>query len=251
MSPYHLQRTFKRVVGLSPRAYVGAQRMQRMKAGLKQGDTVSRATFDAGYGSGSRAYEHARTALGMTPGVYRKGGKGLSITYSVVTSPVGRLLAAATDRGLCSVMLGDDETALEAKLGGEYPAATLRRDDNALNPYTRQILEGLAGAGAGELPLDVAGTAFQHQVWEALRRIPPGETRSYQEIAGELGRPGAARAVARACASNHLALVIPCHRVVREDGEIGGYRWGAERKQQLLAQERAQRDSRSDAIVPA
>lgn len=251
MSPYHLQRTFKRVVGVSPKAYVSAQRIQRLKSGLKQGGTVSRATYDAGYGSGSRAYDHARMGLGMTPGVYRQGGRGLDITYAVAPTAVGQLLAAATERGLCSIMLGDDGSQLEGNLRKEFPAASLSRNDAALKPYTDQILAALAGETVSSLPVDVAGTAFQRQVWQALQRIPSGETRSYQAIARELGRPAAARAVARACASNRLALLIPCHRAVRENGEAGGYRWGVERKRQILAQERAQRDSRSDASVPA
>jgi AraC family transcriptional regulator, regulatory protein of adaptative response / methylated-DNA-[protein]-cysteine methyltransferase len=246
MSPYHLQRTFKRVVGVSPKAYASAQRLQRMKSRLRQGHTVSRATYDAGYGSGSRAYEHARTTLGMTPGAYRRGGRGLSIGFSIVATPVGLLLAAATERGLCSVKLGDDPSALEGQLRSEYPAATLERNDEVLRHYTEQIADRLGGRAERELPLDVAGTAFQSQVWEALRRIPRGETRSYQSIARELGRPTAARAVARACASNQLALVIPCHRAVPADGTSGGYRWGPERKQQILEQERAGRDSRED-----
>jgi AraC family transcriptional regulator of adaptative response/methylated-DNA-[protein]-cysteine methyltransferase len=251
MSPYHLQRRFKQIVGLSPKAYVSAQRMDRMKSRLRQGHTVSRATYDAGYGSGSRVYEHARAGLGMTPGRYRKGGKGLQIVYAVHQTDFGQLLAAATDRGLCAVMLGDAASDLERKLQAEYPAAALERNDRGLTHYVEPIVRRLAGAEDKALPLDVEGTPFQWQVWEALRQIPAGETRSYQSIAREIGRPTAARAVARACASNQLALVIPCHRAVREHGEPGGYRWGAERKQQILEQERAQRDSRSTATVPA
>jgi AraC family transcriptional regulator of adaptative response/methylated-DNA-[protein]-cysteine methyltransferase len=239
MSPYHLQRTFKRVVGMSPKAYASAQRLQLMKSRLRQGETVSRATYDAGYGSGSRAYEHARNGLGMTPGVYRRGGRGLSIAFSIVATPVGQLLAAATERGLCSVKLGDDPSEIESQLRAEYPAAALERDDGALEQYTAQIVERLSGGVERELSLDIGGTAFQSQVWEALRRIPRGETRSYQAIAQELGRPSAARAVARACASNQLALVIPCHRAVPANGNPGGYRWGPERKRQILEQERA------------
>ena len=251
MSPFHLQRKFKRLVGLSPKAYASALRMERMKSGLRQGDTVSRATYDAGYGSGSRAYEHARSSLGMTPGVYRKGGRGLSINFTVVPTPVGQLLAAATDRGLCSVMLGDDDSDLEQRLRAEFPEARLERDDGALSPYTDQLIARLSGGEETALALDVSGTDFQHRVWEALRRIPAGETRSYQAIARELGRPTAARAVAGACASNRLALVIPCHRAIREHGETGGYRWGAERKRTILERERIQRDSPKDESVPA
>jgi AraC family transcriptional regulator of adaptative response/methylated-DNA-[protein]-cysteine methyltransferase len=251
MSPYHLQRTFKRVVGVSPKTYASARRLDRMKSRLRQGDTVSRATYDAGYGSGSRAYEHARAGLGMTPGAYRNGGRGLRIEYTVVPSAVGQLMIAATDRGLCSVMLGDDIAQLEGALRREYPAATLDRNDANLGDYRDAIVGGLLGQEAGALPLHVQGTPFQWQVWEALRRIPAGVTRSYQEIAREVGRPAAARAVARACASNRVALVIPCHRAVRETGELGGYRWGVERKRQILEQERLHRDSRSGSTVPA
>jgi AraC family transcriptional regulator, regulatory protein of adaptative response / methylated-DNA-[protein]-cysteine methyltransferase len=238
MSPYHLQRTFKRLIGVSPKAYASARRMELMKSRLKQGDTVSRATYEAGYGSGSRVYEHARNGLGMTPGKYRKGGRGLEIQYSVVASEMGQLLIAATERGLCSVMLGEDPAKLEGTLRGEFPEAALVRDDQAMSEYTTRVLNLLAGTASAALPLDVPGTVFQWQVWDALRRIPPGETRSYQEIARELGRPAAARAVAGACARNRLALVIPCHRAVRETGDMGGYRWGIERKQRILDQER-------------
>jgi AraC family transcriptional regulator of adaptative response/methylated-DNA-[protein]-cysteine methyltransferase len=253
MSPYHLQRTFKRVFGVTPKAYASARRLERMKSRLKKGETVSRATYEAGYGSGSRAYEHARSGMGMTPGTYRKGGTGMRIRYTVVPTQAGYLLAAATDRGLCSVMLGNGDEPLEASLRSEYPAALIERDDVELREYTRTIVDRLSGsANAADLPVDVAGSAFQWQVWEALRRIPLGETRSYQAIATELGRPTAARAVARACASNRLALLIPCHRAVRENGEMGGYRWGVDRKERLLQQERAQRDSHeARAMTPS
>jgi AraC family transcriptional regulator of adaptative response/methylated-DNA-[protein]-cysteine methyltransferase len=251
MSPYHLQRTFKRILGVSPKAYANARRLDRMKSRLKRGDTVSRATYEAGYGSGSRAYAHARTGLGMTPGAYRNGGKGMQISFTVVPTPVGHLLAAATERGLCAVMLGDDPAALEGSLRQEYPAAIIEPGNGELKRYTEAVIERLLGRDQAELPLDVHGTAFQWQVWEALRRIPPGETRSYQAIAQELGRPSSARAVARACASNRVALVIPCHRAVRENGEVGGYRWGVDRKQRLLEQERLIRDGMSASTVPA
>ncbi len=251
MSPYHLQRTFKRVIGVSPKTYAGARRMERMKSRLRKGDTVSRATYEAGYGSGSRAYDHARSSLGMTPGRYRKGGCGTRIRYAVVPTTLGFLVAAATERGLCAVLLGDDPSRLEADLRAEYPAATLERTEGELRDYVAQVVERVQGREGAAIPLDVAGTAFQWQVWEALRRIPPGETRSYQAIAQEIGRPTAARAVARACADNRLALVIPCHRAVRESGELGGYRWGIDRKQHLLEQERAERDSQRGSTVPA
>jgi AraC family transcriptional regulator, regulatory protein of adaptative response / methylated-DNA-[protein]-cysteine methyltransferase len=252
MSPYHLQRTFKRVLGVTPKAYASARRLERMKSRLRDGDTVSRATYDAGYGSGSRAYAQARSGMGMTPGTYRNGGRGTRVRYTVVVTEAGHLLTAATDRGLCAVMLGDSAELLESSLRHEYPAAILERDDDGLGEYTRNVVERLSGsANQVGLPVDVAGSAFQWKVWEALRRIPVGQTRSYQAIAQELGRPTAARAVARACASNRLALVIPCHRAVREDGELGGYRWGVDRKRHLLEQERTRRDSHNAAGMTA
>jgi AraC family transcriptional regulator, regulatory protein of adaptative response / methylated-DNA-[protein]-cysteine methyltransferase len=239
MSPFHLQRIFKRALGMTPKAYASVRRMERMKSRLKKGDTVSRATYEAGYGSGSRAYDHARGRMGMTPGAYRNGGRGTRIRYTIVETNVGHLLAASTERGLCAVMLGDEPAQLESSLHREFPAAALERDDDSLREFTRNVVEGLGGSGnQSGLRLDVAASTFQWQVWDALRRIPVGETRSYQAIARELGRPTAARAVARACASNRLALVIPCHRVVREDGALGGYRWGLDRKRRLLEEEK-------------
>ncbi len=238
MSPYHLQRTFKRLTGLTPRAYAGAHRMDQMKLRLKQGDTVSRATYEAGYSSASRAYDHSRSRLGMTPGSYQRGGRGVRIRFTTVPTALGAVLVAATDRGLCSVTLGDDPAALEAALRREYPAARIEPADEELRDWAGAVVARLAGDEAERLPLDVRGTPFQWRVWEALQRIPAGTTRSYAEIARELGQPSAARAVARACASNRLAVVIPCHRVVREDGGLGGYRWGMERKRELLERER-------------
>jgi AraC family transcriptional regulator, regulatory protein of adaptative response / methylated-DNA-[protein]-cysteine methyltransferase len=248
MSPFHLQRIFKKQIGVSPRAYAGARRLERMKVGLRTGATVSRASFDAGYTSGSRAYDHARSGLGMTPGSYRHGGRGMVISHTVVPTPMGQLLVAATERGLCSVMLGDSAADLENALRAEYPAATLRTGNGELEQFTSRVLEQIRGSESVPVAMDVGGTAFQWQVWDALRRIPAGETRSYRAIADQLGRPTAARAVARACASNRLAVVIPCHRAVRESGELGGYRWGIERKRQLLARER---DRRTEHSVPA
>ncbi|HEX7335825.1 MAG TPA: bifunctional DNA-binding transcriptional regulator/O6-methylguanine-DNA methyltransferase Ada [Gemmatimonadales bacterium] len=251
LSPFHLQRSFKRLVGVTPKAYASARRLERMKTRLRKGDTVSQATYDAGYGSGSRAYEHAQARLGMTPGAYREGGRGMRVRYTLVPTSVGLLLAAATERGLCAVALGDEAGELEAGLRREYPAAAIERDDSELQSYIEGVVGQLTGGRPDGSPgLDVKGSAFQWQVWEALRRIPAGETRSYQAIARALGRPAAARAVARACASNRLALVIPCHRVVREDGGLGGYRWGVERKRALLEQERAGRDSPGRVPVP-
>lgn len=238
LSPYHLQRTFKRMTGLSPRAWAGTRRMDRMKTRLKEGNTVSRATYDAGFSTLSRAYDHSQRRLGMTPGSYQRGGRGVTIRFTTVASPLGLVLLAATERGISAVRLGDDAAALEAELRGEFPAATLQRNDDELREWAGAVVAMAAGGAGGRVPLDADGTAFQWRVWEALQRIPRGETRTYAEIAKELGQPTAARAVAGACANNPVAVVIPCHRVIRGDGGLGGYRWGMDRKRELLEAER-------------
>jgi AraC family transcriptional regulator of adaptative response/methylated-DNA-[protein]-cysteine methyltransferase len=246
LSPYHLQRTFKRIMGITPRQYAETCRVDRLKTRLKEGDDVTTALYEAGYGSSSRLYEQAPARLGMTPATYRRGGLGAQISYTIADSPLGRLLVAATERGVCFVSLGNDESTLDAALRSEYPAAELTRDgvDPAASPvpalraWVGAILDHLRGQQPHlDLPVDVRATAFQCRVWEALRAIPYGSTRSYRAVAEALGQPGAARAVARACATNPVALVIPCHRVIGEDGELRGYRWGAERKRELLDQE--------------
>lgn len=237
LSPWHLQRTFKRITGVTPRAYAGERRMERMKSRLKDGDSVTQATYDAGYSSPSRVHDQSRARLGMTPSAYQRGGRGARIHFTTLPTALGEVLVAATERGVCSVALGDDAEALEAALRREYPAATIERHDHELRGWAGTVVARMAGHEAERLPLDVRGTTFQWRVWEALQRIPKGSTRTYAEIARELGQPSAARAVARACASNPLALVIPCHRVVRGDGGLGGYRWGVERKRELLARE--------------
>ncbi|HEV2854485.1 MAG TPA: bifunctional DNA-binding transcriptional regulator/O6-methylguanine-DNA methyltransferase Ada [Thermoanaerobaculia bacterium] len=241
MSPWHLHRTFKAVLGLSPKQYAARLRAGRFKDEVRGGESVATATYGAGYGSSSRLYEKAGENLGMTPGAYRRGGRGMRVRYTLADSPFGRLLVGATERGICAVSLGDGDSGdgpLEAELRREYPNAEIERDDAALRPWLDAVLPALegrdGGMGARELPLDLQATAFQWRVWQALQEIPRGETRSYGEIAEALGRPGAARAVAQACASNRVALVVPCHRVVRGDGEPGGYRWGAERKRRIL-----------------
>lgn len=242
VSPAHLQRTFTRALGVSPKAYHEARRAERLRAQLKGGTTVSRAIFDAGYGSGSRVYERAAGTLGMTPGRYRRGGAGVAVHFSITGTPFGRLLVATTPRGVCSVELGDDDGALEERLRTELPNATVARGDATHRDWVGHIVASLRGERSStDIPLDVQGTAFQWQVWRALQRIPRGQTRSYSDVAREIGRPNANRAVARACASNRAALVIPCHRVVREDGSLGGYRWGLERKAKLLEAEQAGR----------
>ncbi|HEX5690118.1 MAG TPA: bifunctional DNA-binding transcriptional regulator/O6-methylguanine-DNA methyltransferase Ada [Roseiflexaceae bacterium] len=246
LSPHHLQRTFKRIMGITPRQYADACRLGQFKARLKEGDDVTTALYEAGYGSSSRLYEQAPARLGMTPATYRRGGLGAQIEYTIADSPLGRLLVAATERGVCFVSLGDADADLEAALRSEYPAATIEANSNAgdsdvesgLHGWVKAILQHLEGQLPHlDLPVDVQATAFQWRVWEALRAIPYGDTRSYRAVAEALGQPTAARAVARACATNPVALVIPCHRVVGEDGGLRGYRWGAERKRALLEQE--------------
>jgi AraC family transcriptional regulator, regulatory protein of adaptative response / methylated-DNA-[protein]-cysteine methyltransferase len=240
VSPAHLQRTFTRVVGLSPRQYQEQRRVGALKNALRDGRTVSSATYEAGFASGRRVYETADEALGMTPGAYRRRGTGIAIHYTAVPTSLGLLLVAVTERGVCGVSLGDDEASLVAALRNEFPAAELVRASDAQDRLVDAVVAHVEGkASADELPLDVKATAFQWQVWRALQRIPEGATRSYQAIAEELGRPTAARAVARACASNRIAILIPCHRVVRGDGALGGYRWGIARKAALLAREGA------------
>jgi AraC family transcriptional regulator of adaptative response/methylated-DNA-[protein]-cysteine methyltransferase len=240
LSPYHLQRTFKRVVGITPRQYTEAQRLGRLKSQLKEGETVTAALYEVGYGSSSRLYEGAPERLGMTPAVYRRGGAGMHIRYTAVDCALGKLLVAATERGICAVYLGDSEPMLAAELAAEYQAATIERDGIELDRWVRTIVDYVNGRQSYfDLPLDVRATAFQWRVWEALRAIPYGSTRTYGQIAQALGQPSAARAVGRACATNPVSLVIPCHRAVGSDGNLHGYRWGLERKQKLLAQEQA------------
>jgi len=236
MSPFHLQRVFKRITGITPYQYIETCRLKRLKERLKEGEAVTTAMYDAGYGSSSRLYERAR--LGMTPTTYRKGGQGMKIHYSITNSALGRLLVAATEKGICSVCLGDADAILEAALISEYPAATIECDDGEMSVWIEMLVRYLDGQQPDlNLPLDVQATAFEWRVWTALQAIPYGETRSYSEIAQAIGNPKGVRAVANACASNPVALIVPCHRVVRNNGDIGGYRWGIERKQSLLRQE--------------
>lgn len=238
-SPFHLQRTFKRALGVTPREYAHARRAERFRTRLRQGESVSRATYEAGYGSSSGAYAQGGARLGMTPGAYRDGADGVAIDYAIVDSALGRLLVGATARGVCAVALADDDAELESALRSEYPRAELRRSGDGFRAWVEAIVSWLRGdAQALDLPVDVRATAFQERVWRALRAIPYGETVSYSELARSIGAPAATRAVARACATNRVALVIPCHRVVREDGGLGGYRWGIDRKRRLLETER-------------
>lgn len=241
LSPQHLQRVFKRALGISPREYLDARRMEHLKGRLKAGESVTNALYDAGYGSTSRLYERAPGALGMTPADYRNGAKGLSIRYALAQSSLGYVLVATTARGICAVMLGDTPELATEALHRDFPAAHIESDSGELAQPLAMVLHVLEGQQPHlELPLDIRGTAFQQRVWQELRSIPTGETRSYSQIAAAIGQPEATRAVARACATNHIAVIIPCHRVVRQDGEMGGYKWGLQRKAELLRREHEQ-----------
>ena len=242
LSRFHFQRAFTQAVGISPRAFADACRLGQVKTALRKGTRVTPALYDAGYGSSSRLYERADAALGMTPATYRKGAPGVEIDFTIADSTLGRLLLAATARGVCRVMIGDSDSALERDLRQEYPHATVRRNDRILSGRVRTLLDHLRGRSPhAALALDIRATAFQWRVWGELQAIPYGETRTYREVAAAIGRPSATRAVARACATNPVALLIPCHRVIRTDGSMGGYRWGIPRKEKLLAQERRRR----------
>lgn len=240
MSSHQLERAFRAVMGITPRQYADVQRMRRVKTRLRKGDNVTTALYEAGFGSSSRLYERSHSQLGMTPATYRKGGSGMRIHYAIVNSPLGRLLVGATERGVSAVYLGKDDARLEASLREEYPRADIQRDRNGLDAWVEKILNHLRGHQPDlDLPTDVQATAFQRQVWEELRRIPYGTTKTYSEVARAIGRPNAIRAVARACATNPVSVVVPCHRVVREDGKLAGYRWGIDRKKTLIEREKS------------
>lgn len=242
-SPYHFQRLFTRVVGLSPRAYQEALRAGRFRGRLRAGVPVAGALYDAGYGSTSRVYEGRPTGRGMTPATYRRGGAGVTIGYAIVASPLGRLLVAGTARGICAVKLGDRDDVLLQELRAEFPAASIERDRSAMADWVAAILRHIAGRQPHiDLPIDVRATAFQWKVWRYLQDIPYGETRAYSEVASDLGLPRATRAVARACATNPVCLVVPCHRVVQKDGRLAGFRWGLDRKEKLLKREKSRRE---------
>ncbi len=239
-SSFHLQRTFKSVLGVSPKAYIDAVRLRQVKQNLQAGHDVTTALYAAGYGSSSRLYERTATQLGMTPEKYRRGAVAAVVRYTIAGSLLGRMLIAATGKGICAIQFADSDHELQQGLMREFPFATRRRDDDAMAEWRVNLTRLMEGREANpSLPLDIRATAFQRRVWEALQRIPRGETRSYSAVAKKIGMPKATRAVARACATNPVAIAIPCHRVIREDGDLGGYRWGIERKEQLLALEKA------------
>lgn len=237
-TPHHVQRTFRARTGVSPREYLAAKRAEGLKRELRSGRDVTAATYEAGYSSSSRLYSESDARLGMTPATYRRGGEGMSIRFATARTSLGILLVATTPRGICAISFGDSDKALEEALHKEFPRATIARSEE--EAIQRVIEDVERGASIGpSLPLDLRATAFQIRVWNELRKIPRGETRTYGEIAQSIGQPSAARAVARACATNRVAVVVPCHRVIRNDGELGGYRWGLARKKKLLADERS------------
>ena len=238
LSPFHLQRLFKNATGISPRQYAAGLRLEEFKAQVRGGERITDAILAAGYSSTSRLYEQSDESLGMTPSTYGKGGAGMTIYYSIVDCPLGQLLVAATERGICKTGLGDCAEALTADLEAEFARAEVIRDDDGVGYWVERIIAYLEGWQPDlDLPLDLRATAFQQKVWRQLQAIPVGETRSYSEIAAAIGQPQASRAVASACASNPVALVIPCHRIIRKDGSLGGYRWGIERKRALQERE--------------
>lgn len=237
-SPFHLQRRFKAELGITPRAYADSCRMRLLKRNLQAGDNVTRAMYDAGYGSSSRLYEKTASQLGMTPDKYRRGAIAASIRYACADSPLGRMLIAATDKGVCSIQFGRSDGELIEGLKREFPFAVRKPDEGGLQAWVEAVLSKMTGKELNTaLPLDIRATAFQRRVWTYLQSIPFGTTESYGQVAKAIGRPSASRAVARACATNPVAVAIPCHRVVREDGGISGYRWGVERKKALLEME--------------
>jgi AraC family transcriptional regulator, regulatory protein of adaptative response / methylated-DNA-[protein]-cysteine methyltransferase len=242
LSASYLQRKFQARYGITPAEYLSQKKLGALKSGLRAGNDVSAALYDAGYGSPSRVYEQGAVKLGMTPATYRAGGVGMQIRWSMVNTVLGNALVAATERGICAIELGEDPGLLERNLHQEFPHARIERvdagSDDFLAPRLRAVAERLSGRGS-EVPVDLMGTAFQKRVWDALMKIPSGQTRSYAELADALGSPNATRAVASACGRNRIAVLVPCHRVIRGDGSLGGYRWGLPLKQVLLERERA------------
>jgi AraC family transcriptional regulator of adaptative response/methylated-DNA-[protein]-cysteine methyltransferase len=245
VTPTRLRRAFTRTAGVSPQQYLESVRLQRLKSSLSRGSSVTTAIYEAGYRSSSRVYEHASRRLGMTPATYAKRGRGARISYAIASSSLGRVLVGSTDKGLCRIAIGGPDEQLERLLASEYAEAEIVRDDERLGAVVEEILRRIEGyAPAAELPLDIQATAFQWRVWQELQRIPRGDTRSYAEIARSIGSPPAARAVGRACATNPVPIVVPCHRVNGSDGELHGFRWGLARKRELQEREaQAARDA--------
>jgi AraC family transcriptional regulator of adaptative response/methylated-DNA-[protein]-cysteine methyltransferase len=240
LSPFHAQRLFRRALGVTPKQYQQARRIERLRGELLTRPSVTDAIYEAGFSSGSRVYENATAEIGMTPTEYRQSGKGLSIRYGIAESPMGKVIVAVTNAGICAIAFGNLESELEDDLQNRFSRADIHRDDSGLGAILQKVVSQLTEHPlAVDLPLDIRATAFQRRVWEKLQTIPRGETRSYARIAADIGQPTAVRAVARACASNPVAVIIPCHRVVASDGKLTGYRWGVERKKQLLKLERA------------
>jgi AraC family transcriptional regulator, regulatory protein of adaptative response / methylated-DNA-[protein]-cysteine methyltransferase len=238
MSTFHFHRVFRALTGLTPRGYAIAHRENRMRRELERSNTVTQAIYESGYNSNGRFYAKSYAVLGMTPTVYRAGGVTAEIRFAIGECSLGSILVASSDRGVCAIMLGDEPDALAHDLQERFPRAELIGGDAEFEELVAKVVGFVEAPGLGlDLPLDVRGTAFQQRVWQALREIPPGRTATYSEIAGRIGAPGAVRAVAGACAANALAVAIPCHRVVRTDGSLSGYRWGVERKRSLLERE--------------
>ena len=238
-TPATLRRAFLQVTGLRPRELAEALRVARFKKMLRDGKSITDALYETGYGSPSRVYERSNAQLGMTPATYRKGGKGMKIGYTITKSSLGNILVAATERGISAVYLGDVDAKLVAELHEEYPRAEISVAGDSFERWVKEIVQRVEGNPPRiELPLDLQATAFQRRVWQELQRIPRGTTRTYTQVARALGDPKAVRAVARACATNPVSIVVPCHRVIRQDGNLAGYRWGLSRKEQLLRQER-------------
>ena len=238
LSPWHFHRVFKAITGLTPKAYANARRARRVRTELSRSESVTAAVYDAGYNSNGRFYAESNEVLGMTPRSYRAGGANTAIRFAVGECSLGSILVAASERGICSILIGDDPDALARELQDQFPKAELIGGDAAFEKLVAQVVGFVEAPELGlDLPLDVRGTAFQQRVWKALREIPTGSTASYSDIASRIGAPKSARAVAQACASNALAVAIPCHRVVRNDGGLSGYRWGVERKRALLERE--------------
>jgi len=239
ISPFHLQRTFKRAVGISPRQYIEARRLEKMKGSLRNGKTVMRALYDAGFNSRSRIYGMIQNKFGVSPGTYRRGGAGMRIEYTITSCPTGRLLFGVTEKGICAVCLGESDDAVEAAITRDYPSAVITRNDSDLEPWIECFMKYFGGQDfRRDLSIDVQATSFQWRVWKQIQAIPRGSTTTYGKIARAIGMPGSFRAVARACATNPVSLIIPCHRVIGQDGSMRGYRWGKNRKKKLLSLER-------------